>query len=374
MERIIAATIVISLAGLSAGAQQPQFLPKHLAVLRVGDGEIDLHLKQSPVFIDQFDAAGFNNAPSLSVKIPTNGPNTLFFNGHAATEGILTRSADHRLLAFAGYGGVNLLEKSGTPSLLDIGRGFCTVDAAGNVRTTIYKKHTEEEKMNPRGVVTDGTNNFWGCGNAFGTVYYNANGSAGPVAFDAVPNSRAVKIINGVLYVTLNGPDGNASDSPAGIFSFVDAHGNPAPLPQSPDSALKLTVAAQPPYTKNAGFDMNAAGTIAYMAGNAAGIQKYTNSAAGWRFAYNFAIPQNIPATDNRGAGCFGVVVDFSGPAPIVYATTTEGYEGSVCSNRVVSIVDTNAMAAVTTLAQAPNAKIAYRGIEFTPEAQPANP
>jgi len=43
-------------------------------------------------------------------------------------------------------------------------------------------------------------------------------------------------------------------------------------------------------------------------------------------------------------------------------------------SNRVVKIVDTNAMAAVTTLAQAGSTKMAYRGIAFTPESQPANP
>lgn len=58
--------------------------------------------------------------------------------GHAATEGDLARSADHHLLTFAGYGGVNLLQTKGTPSLLDIGRGFGTVDATGSTRPLIY--------------------------------------------------------------------------------------------------------------------------------------------------------------------------------------------------------------------------------------------
>jgi hypothetical protein len=39
----------------------------------------------------------------------------------------------------------------------------------------------------------------------------------------------------------------------------------------------------------------------------------------------------------------------------------------------VVQIVDTNATAAVTTIAQSPSAEIAYRGIDFTPEAAPAH-
>ena len=85
--------------------------------------------------------------------------------------------------------------------------------------------------------------------------------------------------------------------------------------------------------------------------------------------AYNFKIPQNIPAADNHANGCFGVAVDFSGPAPVIYATTTEGYDGSVNSNRVVRIVDTNAGAAVTTVAQSPSAETAFHSVDFTPEA-----
>lgn len=352
-----------------AGALQS----KHLAVLRAGDGELDLKLKQSPIFIDEFVPGTFNSAPVSTIAIPTNGPNGLFFNGHAATEGILARSADHHLLTVAGYGGVSLLQSNGTPSLLDIGRAFCTVDAGGAVHTTIYRGLGQDEKMNPRGVVTDGLNNFWGCGNAFGTVYWNPS-TAEPTVFASVPNSRAIRIIGNVLYITLNGPDATASDKSPGVFSFQDASGKPVGLPRSGDAELKLEIKAKEPYTKIAGFDMNPERTIAYVADTAAGIQKYVKSNGAWNFAYNFSIPESIPTGDKHSAGCFGVVVDFSGTAPIVYATTTEGYNGSVNSNRVIQIVDTNAMAAVTTLAQAGNAKIAYRGIDFTPEPATTKP
>ena len=86
-----------------------------------------------------------------------------------------------------------------------------------------------------------------------------------------------------------------------------------------------------------------------------------------WKFAYNFKIPQNIPDPDNHEDGCFGLTVDFSGANPVIYATTTEGWGGSVNSNRVVQIVDTGASAPVTTLAQAGSTEMAYRGIAFTP-------
>ena len=353
---------------LHVGAQTTQFLPKHLAVLRAGDGTLDLTLKQSPVFIDQYAPGVFNQAPSFTVKIPTNGPDTLFFNGHAATEGILTLSADHRLLAFAGYGGTDLLATQGTPSLLDFKRGFCTVDATGQTQTLFYRQHGgEDEKMNPRGVVTDGSNNFWGCGNALGTVFYNPAGPDGTVIFQEIPTTRSIKIINHTLYTTLNNADATASDLPAGIFSFVNQAGVPVALPHASDTTLQPVVRAQEPYTKIAGFDLNPEGTIAYTADMAAGVQKYVKTGDLWKLAYNIVIPQNIAPDDNHASGCFGLTVDFSGKVPVIYATTTEGYNGCVNSNRVVQIVDTGATATVTTVAQAPGSQTAFRGIAFTP-------
>jgi hypothetical protein len=92
MKKIVLAAVVVGLAGLA----QAQFLPKHLAVLRAGDGAMDLHLKQSPIFIDEFLAGTYNDAPVMTVAVPTNGPQAFFFNGHAATEGMLSLSADGR--------------------------------------------------------------------------------------------------------------------------------------------------------------------------------------------------------------------------------------------------------------------------------------
>src|SRR5215469_5801704 len=370
MKKIFLLAAGISLTALVAPGQSSSFLPKHLAVLRAGNGAIRLHLKQSPVFIDEFAPDRFNNAPLMTVTIPTNGPDTIFFNGHAATEGMLSRSADGQFLTFAGYGGINLLKESGTPSLLDIGRAFCAVDAAGKTRTIIYEQYGGTQKMNPRGAVTDGSNHFWSCGNASGTAYYDASGSSGPVTFAAVPDSRQVKIINGTLYTTLNGPDGVFLGVPSGIFSFVDGSGNPAPLPDSPKTKLNLVVQADKDYSKIAGFDMNPEGTIAYTADAEKGIQKYVRADGNWKLAYNFSIPQNIPAAANHESGCFAVTVDFTGSAPAIYATTTEGYNGCVNSNRVVRIVDNGASAQVTTVAQAKSAEVAFRGIAFTPEAK----
>ena len=363
MKKILSTAAVIVTAGLAA---QAQFAPKQLAVLQAGDGKVKLHLKQSPIFVDEFTPGSFNNGPVMSVAIPTNGPEAFFFNGHAATEGMLSRSADGKLLTVAGYGGVNLLQESGTPSLLDIGRAMCTVDANGKTHTMIYEQYGGTAKMNPRGATTDGANHFWTCGNASGTAFYDA-GTGTFKAFGAIPDSRQVKIIGGALYTALDGPDAVYVNTMPGIFSFAD-DGDAVALPKDKDTTLKLEVPVDKSYDKIAGFDMNTDGTIAYTADVDMGIQKYVKGSGGWKFAYNFSIPQTIPSAANHGAGCFAVAVDFSGKSPVIYATTTEGYDGSVNSNRVVQIVDTGASSQVTTVAQAPSVNIAYRGIDFTPE------
>jgi len=363
MKKAILMGAAASLLALAANAQGTHFLPGHLAVLRAGDGVVDLNLKQAPIFVDQFDTNTLRAAPSFSVRIPTNGPNSFFFNGHAASEGILTRSADQKLLAFGGYGGADLLQVNGTASRLEVlRRGICTVDSSGSVHTLLYRLVMRGAKVNPRGVATDGTNNFWGCGNAGCGYYYNPSAQHEPVWFTAFPSSRAVQIINHTLYFSMNAADGALVNKPAGLYSFL-----PVALPRQADAAINLMVPAESVYNKVAGFDISPGGNIAYMSDAAAGVQKYVKSGETWKFAYNFAIPQNIPKNLNNSAGCFGLLVDFSGAAPVIYATTTEGYGDAVNSNRVVRIVDTSSTAVVTTLVQAGSASIAFRGLAFTP-------
>ena len=355
------------LLAFPAGAQTSHFQPGHLAVLRAGDGEMDLHLRQTPMFVDQFDSNASNAAPSFTVRIETSGPDRLFINGHAATEGNLTRSADHMLLTFAGYGGVGLLQTDGTPSRMDFPHGGCTIDVSGKIHAFLCGGVPAGTKANPRGLATDGSNSFWGCGNASGAMYFNPVDQKVPVRFSTLPNSRAVKIIGNALYMTMNAADAYADGKKAGIYGF-----QPDSLPRSADTEIVLVVPTAEQFKKVVGFDMNPAGTVAYTSDTSAGIQKYVKSGGTWAYAYNFAIPQVIPADQNNASGCFGLAVDFNGKDPVIYATTTEGYGSSVNSNRVVKIVDTGAKAPVVTLACTGSTNMVFRGLDFTPEPKPA--
>lgn len=367
VNKVFLIAVISACSGLVASAQ---FLPGHLAVMRVGDGEIDLHLKQSPVFIDQYDCARSNAAPSYTVQIPTKGPNLFFVNGHAATEGMLTRSMDHKSLIFAGYGQVALLQSNGTPSTLDIPRGVCTVDTSGNIHSYCYKAgFFKNAKVNPRGATSDGSNHFWACGNAFGTMYYDPQSE--PVRFKSFPNSRSVRIIGHAVHVLMNVSDARTMDRPAGIYRFMTASGNADPLPREADALVELVVPTSDQFEKTTAFDMDPQGKVAYVADVTAGVQKYAKAGSEWKFEYNISIPHTIPAKLNNNTGCFGLVADFSGHDPVLYATTTEGYGGSVNSNRVVRIVDTGAKATFTTIAQCTSTNIAFRGIDFTPENSP---
>lgn len=358
---------------VAAPAQTSQFLPGHLAVLRAGDGRVDLHLKQAPIFVDQYDREKFTAAPSFTVAIPTNGPNAFFFNGHAATEGNLARSADYTLLTFAGYCGVDLLQSNGTPSQIGIPRGICSLDASGAKCSVVYRGQGWYGKTNPRGVVTDGANNFWGCGNIDGVLYCNPVTTPEPRPIESFPNTRDIRIVSNALYASINGADAVNINIAPGVYDFtVDSK---TCLPQPGQAAhMSLVLPAIVPYTKNVGFELNPEGTIAYMSDTAAGVQKYVKSNGAWKFAYNFVMPPAIPRDLNKGTGCFGLAVDFSGVAPVVYATTTEGYGNGVNSNRVVRITDTNSSAAVVTIAQAGSTNIAFRGIDFTPQSPARHP
>jgi hypothetical protein len=405
MRHFIAASCSAALFAMAACGQNTNlaFTPGKLAVFRGGDGIITISTgRQHPAFIDEYDPAITNQAdPIISVELPTNGDNSIWFNAHAGSEGQgLTRSADRQYLAVTGYNG-DLNSIPGTPSSAtnSLGqsypRGFGVIDAFTNFDVVYasddwFGLQPGITQNNPRGIATDGSNDFWGCGTVAGTqsggfsetgTLYSDGGP--PLEVQGVVNSAySMKIINGVLYMVCQVGTGGAQNN--GVYDFVDFPVNGGalvPLPYAPgnvahvlETNLFLNFGAT--YSSILTFDMNPAGTIAYAADNDYGIVKFVNSGGTWTSPYIFSSTNLGTSTQPKGnTGCFGVAVDFSGANPVIYATTMEtGGGGNVCSNRLISVVDsgdpgTNLVA--QTLAVAHGTNEVFRGVDFTPDLGP---
>ena len=419
------------LADGGAYAQTLLFQPGNLAVLRLGDGGPDrclplnggsvakpytnyaasdiLGSRQTALYIDQYDPNGVDQTnATIHVAVPTNGASGLFVNGNAGTEGNLTRSGDRSVLAVTGYAGDLLSITTGqqtAPSNLSYDRGIGTVDAFGNY-TGIYRGGgwygIATGKTNPRGVATDGAGNFWGCGNGYGSLYFNATTTPNPIQFQNIALTSCSKVINNALYASVKSSE-SVSFYPAGIYSFVDFYNNPVPHPTAA-SFLHLEIPANTSHNNCIGFDINPHGNVAYLADATAsasgGLSKYVKSGLSWTMAYHLAIPGyngmgtgilTNPASTDVLVGCFSVTVDWSGTNPVVFATTGDtGFAGSpYYGNRVIRVNDTNTttsganiivttnMNILTTVVKpgtaggVPLTNVVYKSVAFTPDLRP---
>jgi hypothetical protein len=184
MKKLIFATCIAMLLAATVRAQNTtlEFQPGKLAVLTGGNGVFTFADRRWPVYINEFDPVVSNSVPLLSVPIPTNGPDCMFFNLHGGSEGVfISRAYNRQYLVVAGYhtnqGGMGPL--TSTPSSAgDVDRGFETWDAFTNIvfeydNQNWFGLGANITQDNPRGIATDGTNSYWGDG----TVATTGSGS-----------------------------------------------------------------------------------------------------------------------------------------------------------------------------------------------------
>jgi hypothetical protein len=117
-----------------------------------------------------------------------------------------------------------------------------------------------------------------------------------------------------------------------------------------------MVCSSRSPYS----FSISPSGTTLYLAddgafGSNGGIQKWTLSAGTWTNTYT------LLNTGTATTAVRGLTVDWSGPNPIVYATTT-----ATTANTLISVTDTGSASTATTVATAP-ANTYFRGVDFAP-------
>ena len=316
---------------LASGAS---FTAGNLTVLRIGDGVQALANTGNSLFIDEFTT---NGVLVQSIAIPDSGATALVESGVAGSEGALMASPDGQLLCLAGYNVTRTFASSVVAATaLAVPRAVATVNANGAYVLAAVTTN-QFSTQNIRSGATDGANNFWAAGSGSGTFYFGFGAGTNTIQ-TSTANGRVVSIVNGHLYFSTGA-------GTRGIYGFV---GGGFPTTATATTNLINTGAASSPY----GFAFNAANTVAYIADDAAiasngGVQKWTNSGTAWTLAYI------VTATPSRA-----VAVDWSGPSPVLYTTTT--------TNSLITVTDTGAASPATLLVSGTN-NTALRGLTFAP-------
>ncbi len=310
----------------------------NVIVVRVGDGAQTPTFNGNSTFLDQFTT---NGAYVNTVSIPDTGANALIemgpdANGSTITGTALSRTPDRHYMVFGGYHTTapyaSALFQSGSTA---VPRGVGLIDGGGQFTLPVTDT-TAYSATYFRGAASDGTNNFWGAGNAGGTYYFGLSQSAVTIQ-SSYPNLRSVDIFNGNLY--------SVSGSSSGI-AVLQWNG----FPTTATAPTSLFIPGSTPTD----MAVDPTGTIIYL-GTSIGVMRYQFDGSSWYFAYTLTV----------GAIRY-ITVDFSGAMPVVYATTSDS-----AFNRLLAIVDNSGSASVTTLATA-GVNQNLRGVRFGPDAAAA--
>jgi hypothetical protein len=345
MKKLITTFILFIAATNSVWAQ---FTPGNVVVLQAGDGSTALASTGNAIVLKEFSTTG---TPTYSLSVPTTtaASTPLVISGSATSEGALSRSADGRFLVFGGY--ANLYSSSlASASATVAPRGVGYVDATG-IYTRAVTSTSFYTGNNIRGAASDGNGNYWGAGASQGTNYFGTVSTATLIQ-GSITNSRAVNIFNNQLYLS-------TGSGTHGIYSI----GTGTPTSPATATIAIATGSTSSPYQ----FFFNSTNTVCYIAddnsiSSGGGIQKWTYNGTAWSLAYT------LGTGTGSTVGARGVVADFSGTNPIVYATTAES-----SSNRLISIIDggSTGTSTVTTLATASTSNTIFRGLAFSPICRP---
>ncbi len=330
-----------------------QFSTGHLVVLQAGDGTLPLSGTGNTIVFREFSPSGVSG---FSMAVPSTGTNALVIRGSSSSEGYLSRSEDGKYLVFGAYrqnSSNTITLNSSTPS--SIARAVGLVDGNGQFILAATSTLSSHAAGDIRAAAATGSNHVWANSSSQGTSYYGSGFAASSVQ-TAKPNVRALQVFNNRLYLSSQVTSGNPSD--AGILTVGSS--TPVSSAQTLSTCINTGVGSVPGQ-----FYFHPMGNICYIAdgrnGNSGGgLQKWVNSAGSWSLAYTLS---------TGTVGAFGVVVNFSGIYPLVYATTAES-----SNNRLTAIIDLGAGSTFTNLAFSGNGNSIFRGLAFAPSTSTCVP
>jgi DNA/RNA endonuclease G (NUC1) len=334
------------------------FVPGDIVVVRVGSGLGSLVATGNPVYLDEYAANG-TLVQSIALPVTAAGANKPFIlGGTSTTEGGLTRSADRKSLALAGYaatpGGSTSL---GGSSVSLINRVVARVTSSGSIDTSTALTDWSSGSSPRSAVSVDGTA-FWLAGGAGGVRLANLGATTSTSISTTATNLRVVDIYDGQLYASTQ----------SGTALRIAAVGSGLPVVSG---AVMTNLPGYPTTTNpNAFFLADLDATVPgvdtlYVADENAttgGIQKYSLVGGSWTF--------NGTVTAASARGITGLV---NGTTVTLFATTgassasgggslygftdTTGYNGSVSG--AANVIATAA------------ANTAFRGVAMAPGNAP---
>jgi len=327
-----------------------------------------------PTFIDKYTTSGLFVS---SIPMPT----TLTGSNHPLTEaanstsvGHLARSVDGRYLTLGGYdadaGATNIRQTTAGRVIGRVTLSSGAVDTTTDLMDAYPGSAGNNNDMRSA-VSTDGTK-FWTSGTSFPST--TANGNSGihyatlgsttsfrlsPVGTGLLNNTRVANIYNGQLYTS----------SASGSFVGISKVGTGIPEPTANDqSAITLYVGTSVSGSGTASpydFWFKDDNTV-YVADDrttatGGGIQKWitTDSGASWNLDY--VLNTNLGTGGVRGLD--GAIVNGNA---VLYASTAPSVTDGTINNSIVTVTDTGAASAFSTVFTAPTNTM-VRGVVFVP-------
>ncbi len=312
----------------------------------------------SAVTLKEYTTTG---SAGTSITLPNTGENPIQMAATlGGSEGYISQSTDGTSLVFGGYATTaNYSATDITVSTASTApRAIYKVDGNGSY-SKIYSSTTAYSANDIRAAISDGTN-YWAGGASVASVDgINYFGPSTAVNFGATGTpikAYGLRIFNGQMYYSTQKAGPSNTTSQLGIFSV----GTGLPISGSPT----LTQVINTGTTIPSDFSFNSTSTICYVAVNlnsaTGGIQKWTKSGSTWTLQYTLG-------TGVSNIGAFGLVVDYSGDNPVLYATTSEATVG----NRIIKITDSGSGSSATTLVAAAT-NVWFHGLDFAPCTAPS--
>lgn len=313
----------------------------NLLVYRVGDGSLTLNTSAVPVSLLEVNKSSGAIVQTLSTSFLAS--NLLTQSGSATSNGNL--NSYNNLLAVPGHNSAN-----GT---IDVNQQNTKVTNILDVSSAVVNRfsHTSStfDSDNYRSAIPLTSTTFYASGNGNGTTkgvfYFDGTNFNQLINF----NTRNIEIFNGQLYYS------TASASSGNIGIYALGTGTPTSNSIATPFITYPATNGSGPY----GFSISPDGCTAYIADdgstNYPGISKWTKDTNGdWIFQYS-------SSTQARG-----LVVDYSGISPVLYATTTETND-----NKIIKITDNGSLTTAITLLTS-GSNFLFRGIDFTPNSNAA--